>query len=64
MLQNALGPMPVPVKDFEYVFELDYTFVPVPGSRSAPNLQYIYSPGGRVINKDVWVLGLKTVISF
>jgi hypothetical protein len=29
MLQNALGP--APVKDSEYVFELDYTLVPVPG---------------------------------
>jgi porin len=64
MLQNALGLGPVPVKDSEYVFELDYTFVPVPGFQIRPNLQYIYSPGGSVINKDVWVVGLKTVISF
>jgi hypothetical protein len=28
------------------------------------NPQYIYSPGGSVINKDVWILGFKTVISF
>jgi carbohydrate-selective porin OprB len=45
MLQNALGLGPVPVKDSEYVFELDYTFVPVPGFQIRPNLQYIYSPG-------------------
>jgi hypothetical protein len=29
MLQNAHGP--APVNDSEYVFELDYAFVPVPG---------------------------------
>ena len=63
-LQNWMGPGPVPVKDCEYVFELDYTFVPVPCFQIRPNLQYIYSPGGSVINKDVWVLGLRTVISF
>jgi porin len=61
---NALGSGPVPVKDAEYVFELDYNFVPMSGVQFRPNLQYIYSPGGSVINKDVWVLGLKTVISF
>jgi len=63
-LQNALGLGPVPVKDSEYVFELDYTFVPTPGFLVRPNIQYIYSPGGSSINKDVWVLGLKTIISF
>jgi len=54
----------VPVKDSEYVFELDYTFVPTPGFLIRPNVQYIYSPGGSSITKDVWVLGLKTIISF
>jgi len=63
-LQNALGLGPVPVKDSEYVFELDYTFVPTPGFLIRPNVQYIYSPGGSSITKDVWVLGLKTIISF
>lgn len=63
-LQNWLGPGPVAVKDSEYVFELDYTFVPTPGFLIRPNLQYIYSPGGSSATKDVWVLGLKTIISF
>ena len=63
-LQNALGLGPVPVKNSEYVFELDYTFVPTPGFLIRPNVQYIYSPGGSSVNKDVWVLGLKTIISF
>jgi porin len=63
-VQNALGLGPVPVKDSEYVFELDYTFVPTAGFLIRPNVQYIYSPGGSSATKDVWVLGLKTIISF
>jgi porin len=63
-LQNQLGLGPVPVKDSEYVFELDYTFVPRLGFLIRPNLQYIYSPGGNYATRDVLVLGLKTVISF
>ena len=54
----------MPVKYSEYVFEFHYAFVPVPGLTIRPNLQYIYSPDGSVINKDLWGLGLKTVISF
>ena len=63
-LQNALGLGPVSVKDSEYVFELDYTFESTPGLLIRPNIQYIYSPGGSNVTKDVWVLGLKTIISF
>jgi porin len=65
-LQNSLGGpgTPVAVKDSEYVFELDYTFVPTPGFLIRPDVQYIYSPGGSSITKDVWILGLKTIISF
>jgi len=63
-MQNALGLGPVPVKNSEYVFELDYTFVLTPGFLVRPNVQYVYSPGGSIANKDVWVLGLKTVINF
>ena len=63
-LQNALGLGPVPVKDSEYVFELDYTFESTPGLLIRPNIQYINSPGGSNVTRDVWVLGLKTIISF
>jgi porin len=63
-LQNALGTGPGPVKTAEYVFELDYTFVPTPGFLVRPNVQYILSSGGSSINKEIWVLGLKTVITF
>ena len=63
-LQNAMGLGPVPVKTAEYVLELDYTFVPVQGFFLRPNVQYIYSPGGSAATRDVWVLGLKTVVNF
>ena len=54
----------VSAKSSEYVFELDYTFVPIAGFLLRPNVQYIYSPGGSSTNKDVWVLGLKSIINF
>ncbi len=63
-LQNSLGLGPVPVKNSEYVFELYYQVVPTAGLLFRPNVQYIYSPGGSSQTKDVWVLGLKTVIRF
>jgi len=63
-LQNALGLGPVPVKDSEYVVELDYTFEATPGFLIRPNIQYIHSPGGSSATRDVVVLGLKTIVSF
>ena len=63
-LQNSLGLGPVPVKNSEYVFELYYQVVPTAGLLIRPNVQYIYSPGGSSQTKDIWVLGLKTVIRF
>lgn len=63
-LQNSLGLGPVRVKNSEYVLELYYTFAPVPGLLIRPNLQYVYTPGTVSENKDILVLGLKTVISF
>ena len=64
ILQNALGLGPVSEKSAEYVLELDYTFVPVPGFILRPNVQYITSPGASSTTKDVWVLGLKTIVNF
>ena len=63
--QNALGlgPSPVAVKNAEYVFEFDYSISVKPGFTVRPNLQYIYSPGGSIVTKDIWILGLKTLIS-
>jgi porin len=64
ILQNALGLGPASEKSAEYVLELDYTFVPVPGFLVRPNVQYISSPGVSSTTKDIWVLGLKTTLSF
>jgi porin len=64
ILQNAQGLGPLSEKSAEYVLELDYTFVPVPGFLVRPNLQYIASPGAGSTTRDVFVLGLKTIISF
>jgi porin len=63
-LQNALGRGPVAVQDAEYVFELYYTVRPVNGLLLRPNIQYVHTPGGTSQNKDVIVLGLKSVANF
>jgi porin len=64
VLQNILGMGPVYQKSAEYVFELDYTFTPRAGFILRPNVQYIASPGAPAVTHDVWVLGLKSVLTF
>jgi porin len=61
---NGLGLEPALVKYSEYVFELQYAFVPVPGFTLRPNVQYVYTPGTISSNVNILVLGLKTVINF
>jgi len=63
-LRNALGLGPVAVQHSEYVYELYYGYVPAAGLIFRPNVQYITTPGGSSMNKNVVVLGLKTLISF
>ncbi len=63
-LQNAMGLGPVPVRNSEYVMELFYTIAPVPGLLIRPNVQYIATPGATSQNANIFVLGLKSVISF
>jgi porin len=63
-LLNALGFGPLPTKSAEYVFELDYTVAVRPGLLVRPNVQYILSEGGNPQTTNVWVLGLKTSVSF
>jgi porin len=63
-LENALGQGPVAVQGTEKVFELYYTVRPLPGLQIRPNLQYVLDPGGTNQNKNVIVLGLKTVANF
>lgn len=63
-MQNAMGLGPVPVRNSEYVVELYYTIAPVPGLQIRPNVQYIATPGASSQNTNIFVLGLKSVISF
>jgi porin len=63
-LQNAQGLGPVWQKSAEYVLELFYNLMPVPGFQLRPNIQYITSPGASSMTRNVWVLGLKTTVSF
>ena len=63
-LQNAAGVVPPqPVQHTEYVTELDYRAIVAQGAELTPNLQYIVDPGGVSARKDVFVLGLKAVLS-
>ena len=61
---NGLGLQPAAVRNSEYVFELQYGFVPVPGLTFRPNIQYVYTPGTISSNVNILILGLKTVINF
>jgi porin len=66
-LQNTLSGLdlqPDVVKYSEYVLELQYAFVPMPGLTFRPNIQYVYTPGTVSSNVNILVLGLKTVINF
>ena len=61
---SGLGLQPAVVRYSEYVFELQYGLVPVPGLTIRPNIQYVYRPGAISQNVNILVLGLKTVINF
>lgn len=66
-LQNTLSGLdlqPAVVKNSEYVLELQYAFVPLPGFTLRPNVQYVHTPGAISSNVNILVLGLKTVINF
>ena len=41
---SGLGLQPAVVRYSEYVFELQYGLVPVPGLTIRPNIQYVYRP--------------------
>ncbi|QUP56388.1 porin (plasmid) [Ralstonia syzygii] len=49
---------------YEYVSELYYSWSPVPSVYFRPNLQYIMHPGGTSQNKNAFVIGLKSGITF
>ncbi|MDM0028852.1 carbohydrate porin [Variovorax saccharolyticus] len=48
----------------EYAIEAYYTWAPLPGLYVRPNVQYIVHPGGTSANRNAFVLGLKTQVSF
>jgi porin len=49
---------------YEYVSELYYSWSPVKSVYFRPNLQYILHPGGTSQNKNAFVVGLKTGVTF
>ncbi|HEX7816019.1 carbohydrate porin [Dyella sp.] len=56
---------PVKVLDgYEYVSELFYNWSPIASINLRPNLQYIMHPGGTTQNRNAFILGLKTSITF
>jgi porin len=48
----------------EYAVELYYAWAPVAGVQVRPNLQYVAHPGGSSANRNAFVVGLKTMVSF
>lgn len=52
------------VRRSEYIVEVDYRYVPFPGVRISPNLQWGIDPGAISENRNVLVLGIKSSILF
>lgn len=48
----------------EYAVELYYSWTPMSGVFLRPNLQYVAHPGGTSQNRDAFVMGLKSGVSF
>ncbi|WP_246178510.1 carbohydrate porin [Pandoraea horticolens] len=49
---------------YEYVAEAYYSWSPMASIYLRPNLQYIRHPGGTSANRDAFIIGLKTGITF
>ncbi len=67
------GNVPLPLRDYELLFELTYQAQLVPGWTLQPDFQYIFHPGGGAINPihpftgripDAAVFGVRTQLSF
>ena len=66
--------VPTPVRDYEALVELTYQLQIVPGFSIQPNFQYVWHPGGNVVNpltptslspiRDAAVFGIRTTIAF
>ncbi len=52
------------VRHSEYVLELDYRVVPLPGLKIAPNVQWGIDPGGVAERRNVLAFGVKTSLGF
>ena len=63
LLHDAAGLPFIPVQHTEYVTEADYRLILTPGAELTPNVQYIIDPGGVNSAKDVFVVGLKAILS-
>lgn len=63
-VQRRLRDAGAPVADKEYPVELYYGLALTPAVTLRPNVQYFHRPGGLDDERDVVVVGLKTVISF
>ncbi len=50
-------------RGYEYATELFYSWSPVHAIAFRPNLQYVVDPGGLADHQNIFVLGLKTIIS-
>ncbi|MCK9689461.1 carbohydrate porin [Scleromatobacter humisilvae] len=64
--QNNLrtGQRVVAGSGYEYVTEMYYSWSPAPSIYLRPNLQYILHPGGSDQNKNAFVIGLKSGLTF
>lgn len=65
-LYNQLNAgVPVPVADtYEFASEVFYDWYPIPSLSVRPNLQYVVNPGGITQNRNAFVFGLKTSVTF
>jgi len=66
--------VPIPVRDFESVFEMSYSAQITPNWSLQPIFEYVFHPGGGVVNpsdptqtqriKDAAVFGLRTTVTY
>lgn len=72
-VSGSVSGLPVPVRDYEILFEATYQAQIVPGFAVQPDFQYVFHPGGGAIDPlnpfagripDAAVFGLRTVMKF
>ena len=69
----SFSDVPVPVRNYEILFEATYQAQIMPGLIVQPDFQYVFHPGGGAIDPlnpfvgripDAAVFGLRTVVKF